>query len=521
MNVLFATQSNSLGLFLPLADILTNGARGKAGFTVADSAHYERFIAQNPQFEDGRYTILKEWEVTAKRRSPPDLSDLAKYERDLKIPGLFGAIVADRRLLLGPDCTYTQDYRRRFSDDELSSILMEAVITVEDLFDEVQPDLVVTFVCVTLLDYLVHFVAKARDIPAFNLRPASLGNQILVADTLRDPAPNLAKTYQRILATGSPRLEDAQSYLHNLRQKVERYEGAVPPSAAPARKVSIRNPLSAPVRFLKSWLVYRSSEAKSDNHVPGLVRPALFKALISPRRARQTNRFLEKYYLNPLELENIKYAFYPMHTEPEVSLMVYCRPILNQIEVIRWLALSLPADMVLLIKEHPWMIGKRSINSYRKILDIPRVRIAPPQMEARTLIEQSKLVAVLQSSVGQEAAFCGKPVLTLGPCAINILPDDMVRHAGRLYELDATIRSILKDHKNDERALLAYIAALLETSVAIDLYGGLLQRGGLPSSSDKKRDEDLARLAEFLIKKVQNAEKKDSHSVNSAFAGIW
>ena len=62
---------------------------------------------------------------------------------------------------MGFDCTYSQDYGRRFTDDELLSILGVAIDKVEMVFDKVKPDLVVGFICVTMFDYLVYLFARA------------------------------------------------------------------------------------------------------------------------------------------------------------------------------------------------------------------------------------------------------------------------------------------------------------------------------------------------------------------------
>ncbi|UCH34035.1 MAG: hypothetical protein JSV65_15990, partial [Armatimonadota bacterium] len=129
MNVLYSTQSESLPLFSALHAALTaDGVGERAGFVVADSQAYGRWLAQRPGFESEGHQLLKEWEVTAVRSGRPVLAKLAAYERTLGgQAGLFGAIVADRRLFMGPDCTYSQDYRRRFSDDELLCILQRGL----------------------------------------------------------------------------------------------------------------------------------------------------------------------------------------------------------------------------------------------------------------------------------------------------------------------------------------------------------------------------------------------------------
>ena len=522
MNLLFATQSNSLDLFVPLAkEIARHKPVQRVGFTLSDSQHYTRWLKNHGDFENQGYALLKEWEITSALNGVPDLQCLAHYEKKLGLPGLFGAIVADRRLLMGPNCTFTQDYRRRFTDQQLFSILQAAVMRIEKLFDDVKPNLVVTFVCVTLMDYLVHFFAKGRGIRTFNLKSAKLGNQILVATTIRDPAPELVATFDRILQHGSDKLDKAKQFIKTYRDRPERYEGAAAPSNKPAQSIRISAPFAAPYRYLKNWIDYHASGIARDNHVPGFIKPTLFKSILSPYRAIQINRMLARDYLQYEDLTKLNYAFFPLHTEPEVSLMVYSRPILNQLEVVRWLALSLPVDMFLVIKEHPWMVGKRSRNSYRKLLAIPKVRIASPDIEARKLIDKSRLVAVLSSSVGQEAAFLRRPVLTLGPCAFNLLPSTMVEQAKQLYDLDLYIQSILSNYNHDEDKLEAYVAALLECSVPVDLYGGLLQRGGLPSSSSKNRNEDIVRLSKFLRRYKPDVSDVEYPQDGKNFQTIW
>ena len=105
MNVLFSTQSDSLRLF---SDLRTRLAAQlpieRAGFFVADSLAYRRWLEEEPDFERRDDVLVKEWHVTSRRSGRPDLAKLAEYERQLGgKAGLFGAIVADRRLLMGPD----------------------------------------------------------------------------------------------------------------------------------------------------------------------------------------------------------------------------------------------------------------------------------------------------------------------------------------------------------------------------------------------------------------------------------
>lgn len=507
MKVIFCTQSESLQLFDALRIALKERLPiTQAGFTVADSMAYARWLSANPNFENDGHILLKEWDVTAAPTCKPDLAKLARYEQELGgEAGLFGAIVADRRLFMGPDCTYTQDYRRRFSDDELLCILQRGLVQVENMFDTLRPDMVVSFICVTMLDYLVYLFAKARGVRFLNLRPTRVGDRVSFSCMLNDPSPELAFCYRKILE-GAQTIyaEEAQRYIKRVREEHGRYEGVVSPSDRPALQSNIAKlfRLGGLMSAAKNYLAYRQSTAVSDNHVPDPLKNLYFTAIRNPIQARKTRSYLASCYITENDLSGLRYAFFPLHTEPEVSLLVYGRPYVNQIEVIRMLAMSLPADMVLVVKEHPWMVGKRSLSAYGKMLNIPRVRFADPKLEARILIQQADLVAVVTGSVALEAAMLGKPVITFGDCPYNLLPQTMVHRCDDPRRLPSIIREALLNYTNDETAMTAYIAAVFETSTSANLYSVLLGKKKVHAERLGAYGEEIKKIADEILRQV-------------------
>jgi hypothetical protein len=523
VNVLFCTQSESLPLFDALrAALHARRPIARAGFTVADSMAYLRRQADRPGFEAEGHLVLKEWEVTRHHGGKPDLTKLARYEATLGTQaGLFGAIVADRRLFMGPDCTYTQDYRRRFSDDQLLCILQRGLEDMERLFDELKPNVLVSFICVTMLDYLAYLFATARGIQVLNLRPTRVGDRVSFSRTLNDPAPEFAAAYARLCAGGtSPHQETARAYIQRVREQHGRYEGVVRPSDRPAlaaNTAKLRR-VSGLLSGLRNYMAYRRSIAARDNHVPDPLRMLYFTALRNPLLARRTRKELASRYLTAAALPGLRYAFFPLHTEPEVSLLVYGRPYVNQIEIIRMLAMSLPVDMVLVVKEHPWMVGKRSMNAYAKILDIPRVRLADPKLEARTLIQGASLVAVVTGSVALEAAMLGKPVVTFGDCPYNLLPPSMVRRCDDPRRLQVIVREALQHHANDEASLQAYVSAVFDTSASINLYSVLLAKKNVHTERSASYDEEIGKLADHMIARLEQPPVQvDAHPAAAAW----
>jgi hypothetical protein len=424
-------------------------------------------------------------------------------------PGLFGAIVADRRLIMGPNCSFSQDYRRRFTDAELLRILQNGCEAMEKLFDALKPDLVVGFVCVSILEYLAFLFARARAIRYLNLRTTRIGNRVLLADSHRDPAPEAARAL--LAGPACPEADAvARDWIATARAEHARYEGVTAPSVRPVQNFGFAGRrLTAPFRFLNRLRDYHVSGAADDNHAPGLIVPALYKAIVNPMRARLCDRLLRSRYVTADRLAGLRYAVFPLHTEPEISLLLYGRPLVNQIELLRAIAVSLPADMVLLVKEHPWMIGKRSRGAYRKMLDIPRVRLVSPALTVRTLIEHAALVCVHTGSSWLEAAVLRKPVLALGPVMGELLPDVMVRRCRDLTRLPETIASLLNEQRHDEAALHQLVAAIASCSIPANLYTGLLGRPAYTPSASA-REDDIDRLADFVLRRAAEPPAHDA-----------
>lgn len=122
-------------------------------------------------------------------------------------------------------------------------------------------------------------------------------------------------------------------------------------------------------------------------------------------------------YFNIFErpLQGEKYVLYPLVSENEACFHViapfnYTR----QMDVIYNLAMSLPLDVVLYVKEHTSMIGHRRIGFLRKLKEIPNVRLIGPYENSFELIKNSSVIALLYGTMGWEAILYDKPVLLIG-----------------------------------------------------------------------------------------------------------
>lgn len=500
MNVIFLTQSSSLDVFYNLMQAMRDFMPlNKIGFYIADSRFFNQFKQKYREVESDSYFLLKEWDIIRNSKDvAPDFYLLEQFEKKIGNPFLWNALVADRRIYYGKKYAYAQDYPPRFSHERMLSILQVGLEQMEDFFNKVQPNFIVSFICVTLGDYLSFLFAEARGIPILNLRPTRIRNYFYAGESILEPSERLKKTYLQFLEKGiEPSVRDeAIKYLQEARSTHAMYEGVVPPSNKPPGNRNFRKNLlsllnvKGLVRLLVGEYKYRFGEYRDDNHISGFMGPLISERIIRPWRALLMDKCFRNLYVREKDLPLLNYVFFPLQSEPEVTLGVYSKSYLNQIEAIRLISHNIPVGMKLVVKEHPWSIGKRPLSYYRKLLEIPNVKLAHPSLKSRELISNARLITVISGSLGFESLILKKPVVVLGRTPYNFLPASMIRHADSPDRLGNDIRDLLENHKPNEQALLSYIAAAIKDSVPVDFYSKLLGRKGVYSPGSIKGDQE-------------------------------
>jgi len=486
----------------------------KIGFYVSHYPYYRRFRERTPEIESGEYSLLKEWEITCKARNgKPNLDLIQQYEQKLGNPHLWGPLVADRRVYLGRKCTFFQDYRSRFDHNQMLNILQAGLLSMERLFDALQPSFVVSFICVTFGEYLAYLFALARGIPFLNLRPTRIENYMTYGKSPFEPSERIHAVYERYLTEG---IEDdwkkrAGEYIGSVRTGHALYEGVIMPEKASSKNSSliIQRLPKALFGLLRDEYDYRFGKVK-DNHNPGVLVPLYYGRLSRPMRLHRIHRRLSLCYVDEDELKSLDYVFFPLHKEPEVTLQVYSTPYLNQIEVIRNISHSIPVGLTLVVKEHPASIGKRPLSYYQKIIDIPNVRLADPNLPSKLLIHHARLVATISGGIGWEAVIRQKPVVIFGHTPYEFLPDSMVRRVTDLEKLGEVIDYLLRGYDYQEDSITAYIAAVMSQSVPINFYSALLGRQGVytvawdGTDADQVIARDIETLAQYTIASLKD-----------------
>jgi hypothetical protein len=138
------------------------------------------------------------------------------------------------------------------------------------------------------------------------------------------------------------------------------------------------------------------------------------------------------------------YVFFPLVVEPETTLQCESPMSDNQLTLIDWLAKTLPAGWRLVIKEHPGFTYPRPYFFWQQIRRYPNVNVAAIYESGEALAENARIVAVINGSLGIQAAAGGVPVLTFNPYWWGrFLPQ--VVYAGNYEETAAALRYLADD----------------------------------------------------------------------------
>ncbi|MFB9985610.1 hypothetical protein ACFSQQ_40660 [Mesorhizobium kowhaii] len=109
-----------------------------------------------------------------------------------------------------------------------------------------------------------------------------------------------------------------------------------------------------------------------------------------------------------------RFLLYPIHFHPEASTSILAGAYLDEYEVIRNIAFSLPEGVRLYVKDHMSAWAYPSLKFYQRIRSLPNVRLLGPDEPTKQLIKSSVGVITLTSTVGYEALLLKKQVFLYG-----------------------------------------------------------------------------------------------------------
>lgn len=363
-----------------------------------------------------------------KSKDKPDLSYLSSFEDKYQID--LWQLAYNERIFF----RYNDYYK--FSNNEILSILEQECRLFEGILDEVKPDFLLTPMTTFHHNHLFYKMCKSSGVKVLMFIPTRLSQRVMISD---DPTKFdiLSKQVNHVQERTA---EELLNYFHN--QTTSRDTKEVT-SKFLTSKAKL---LEAALEFL---FTSKNTNIKTHYTYYGRTKfKVLTNSIMDLLRKKYRGYFINKNLLR--EPLNESYILYPLHTEPERSLLLAAPFYTDQLKVIRDIAASLPIGYKLYVKEHPAQLVRewRKISFYKEVMKIPNVRLLHPAASTENLLKKCSLVITIGGTIGFESAFYEKPTISFIETIYSKL--ESVHTLKGMEELPKSIRTWLQKRVNSK-----------------------------------------------------------------------
>ena len=170
------------------------------------------------------------------------------------------------------------------------------------------------------------------------------------------------------------------------------------------------------------------------------------------------------------DLKNKTYIYFPFHVQLDYALTIRSPEYLNQLAFVEYVCSMLPANVYLLVKEHPASIGGFKYSDLRRLLKRnDNLRLIHPGINSFDITKHSSAVLTINSKAGAEALALGKAVIVMGQAFYS--NSKCVHFVDKIASLSSIIKNVLQnDTKNLEKERLKMFTYLWNQSYPAELY---------------------------------------------------
>jgi hypothetical protein len=479
-----------------LADALKthHGISDFSGYVYLRSSH--RFLTTQQEI---RYsTLLLDQDLHNRWRDERiDHAYLSDLERRIGLPNLWPYLIADRVIMQEQLVREYPHDRLRYTHEELLKMLQVRAKAIDAMMEKERPDVVFGIPPGALGSMLFYHIAKSHGARTFYVVPSNLQNRYVLTEeytTFTGVDAAARNNPDELLASADG--DWARAHRDAFRNRpIPNFEKTTPAHQPVTRAQQFRflNPAKT-LRAMNEIGRTVNAHFKSDErHDYDYIHPFWQNVDLAKRKLRNLRGTTDLYdRFDP----NEAFAFFPLHYEPELSLLVLAPQFTDQIELIRHIAKALPVGMPLCVKEHPAMAQFRPRWYYEALKRIPNVKLLSPTLSSFDVTPRAKLVTTITGTVGWEACLFGVPVVSFGRQNFNTLKN--VTHCTDLERLADVIRTRLADATGYGNDTLAYLAALKRHSFEIDL-----KQLWEEETDQEKRRRGIAPLADALAAAIR------------------
>lgn len=346
---------------------------------------------------------LRHWEAAEQARGDATLDwhELASLEERFSPVTIAQVIAADRR------------HNKGWSQEELLRLVQLEAAQIGRHLDRFSPDVVVLDDVACIPSYVLWLLARDRGIPVIEIGSARTQNRVWFRTALYEDNDEYKSRFHSLVSGDeAPDLSqdaDVGAYLDQLAAGSLQLVSSIPHYQKP--------PSVSATDARTLWRLRALTRRTPGNRVSyGAPSAAVKRRVMRIARDRRSRQYFQE------QPPAGSYAFFGLHVQPEASTDVMAPWFVDQIAVIRQVALGLPVDWTLVVKEHKPALGRRPLQFYRELLDIPNVCLLSPDYPTLRAIAASRCVVTLTGTMGWEAWCLGKPVAAFGESRYADLP---------------------------------------------------------------------------------------------------
>ena len=355
-----------------------------------------------------------------KKQTPIEYSFLRRIEKELDFT-LSECINAERNFSV-----YPSDKRYYIAQEMLKQIYGDMTA--------ISPELIVLEGLDDFASLFLYHYGRAMNIPVVYYVYARLGSYLIRSDRL-DTGP-------RGFNTDIANITIDENQLNHTKAFIDYYVKNKSQPSYVSDKTSLYKIVSRDDlrKISKGLSNYRFDKKRfgRDSH------PFLFplKRLRRIKNTRDYHNYLKNRFVPEKNLASSKYLIYPLHFHPEAATLVQGRWFNDQYRLTEMISKALPADHVLIVKEHKVSIGRRPITFYKQIDQLHNVHFIHETTDVYDLIENSLGVCTISSSMGLEALMLNTPVMVFGDIFYKYCPG--VIHSTDFSKINRDIEALLK-----------------------------------------------------------------------------
>ncbi|MBI4093518.1 hypothetical protein HY417_01010 [Candidatus Kaiserbacteria bacterium] len=424
-----------------------------------------------------------------------DVEYLKKFEADYGSVWRF--IGVDRVVRYGQ---LTREYPHDtspYTHEEMLRIVQVYAKRLSKFLDEQKPSFILAYQPGALGTVMLYAMAEMRGIPVLTIVPSAT-RDVSVVSASYDRLTWAEEIFRKNLQ-GKPqeiaRYAEAKAFVDEFKKKPviysDVYSSLIKHGTLRQFEFMLPGKIGSSFRYiLHAWRMWHASAETRTDYTT--IHPFWY---VYDRTKRKIRNLIGANDLYDVFDPKASFAFFALHFEPELSILMLSPFDTNQIEIVKRLAQSLPVGMLLYVKDHPQMTPFRPRRYYKELKKIPNVRLLRPELSSFSIVPHAKLVATITGSVGWEATLLGKPVITFGRVFYNALPS--VARSTTPEELPELVKSQLGKEVRDEDTV-RFVAALFEDGARCDLWK-LWEK----TENPEEKRKGLKDFADLVARKVR------------------